>query len=64
MNYKELSKENGIGYSYWLENLKILFEDYQLQLPDSKSLGVHYHQGHSVWDVFITIRSQANAVSS
>lgn len=64
MNYKELSKENGIGYSYWLENLKILFEDYAIDLPDNQKLGIAYHQGKTVWDVFVSARVDPAVTSS
>ena len=63
MDYKELSKDNGIGYTYWFENLKNLFQDYQLELPDTQALAIEYHQGKSVWEVFISKRKNQSITS-
>ena len=56
MDYKLLSKDNGTGFKYWVENLMVLMKDYGLNLPQQEQLIFEYHKGVSVWDLFLQLK--------
>ena len=49
MDLNELSKKNGTGYQYWLENIRRYSGNNKI--PDPQKLGIMYHQGFTVKQV-------------